>query len=321
MTIARVKPADWAVNEKLTSAQMNAVDTNITFTLDKRAGEIDTLSSNIHVASGGSITFESGSGFVLNPGTTAVVDCTLICTDASIVDFRGMFVADSGSIFTLAGTNVFNGTTTIGGTCEIGGTPTITASSINWNVAGNPVFGCTNTAVNGVTAQQFNINGQNATGLLTTGGNIIINAGSGTLLDGSVKIRSDNNQIALFNPNDISILRPLTASASSIVSATQSYAYAATVAVDFSLGNSIEITTALTGNLLINTSNIVDGGIYTLYVVQDGTGGRTVSFNVSAFSGNTTAVVTTAGTVNIFTYLGKITGGVSRLLRLACISY
>jgi len=68
MSISRVK-LNWAVNEKYTSGQANALDTNVTYALDKRAAQTDTLSSVITVASGGSIAFASGSTLSTVSGT------------------------------------------------------------------------------------------------------------------------------------------------------------------------------------------------------------------------------------------------------------
>ncbi len=77
MTISRIKSPNWAVNEVLTSAQQNALDTNVTNALDKRAGQTDTLSSVITVASGGSCSFSSGSTLFVAPGTTATINSSL----------------------------------------------------------------------------------------------------------------------------------------------------------------------------------------------------------------------------------------------------
>lgn len=82
MTISRVKPSNWSTNEKLTSAQMNAVDTNITYTLDKRAGQTDTLSSAITVAVGASLNFVSTSEINGN----AVFDFTVEDTSTIVFD-------------------------------------------------------------------------------------------------------------------------------------------------------------------------------------------------------------------------------------------
>lgn len=55
MSIPRVKPADWGIGEELSSAQINQLDTNFTYALDKRAGQTDTLSSVVTLAPSGRI--------------------------------------------------------------------------------------------------------------------------------------------------------------------------------------------------------------------------------------------------------------------------
>jgi hypothetical protein len=45
--ITRVKGPGWAFLEKLTSAQQNQVDINTTYAVDKRAGQTDTLASDV----------------------------------------------------------------------------------------------------------------------------------------------------------------------------------------------------------------------------------------------------------------------------------
>ncbi|KYF87777.1 hypothetical protein BE20_24850 [Sorangium cellulosum] len=57
MALTRTKNPDWGVNEKLTSAQINALDANVTNALDKRAGQTDTLASNIEVT--GTVAFRN----------------------------------------------------------------------------------------------------------------------------------------------------------------------------------------------------------------------------------------------------------------------
>jgi len=73
MAISRVK-LNWAVNEKLTSGQQNALDLNVTNALDKRAAQTDTLSSVITVASGGAIAFASGSTLSTVSGVTTTLN-------------------------------------------------------------------------------------------------------------------------------------------------------------------------------------------------------------------------------------------------------
>lgn len=91
MTITRVKPLGWSLNEKLTSAQMNDVDENATNALDKRSGETDTLSSAITMASGSGINvssvariiFESGSILTTQSGATVTFGATSAFTGAT----------------------------------------------------------------------------------------------------------------------------------------------------------------------------------------------------------------------------------------------
>ena len=47
MTIQRVRPADWGIGEKLTSGQMNGVDTNTSYALDKRLGALIVSNTTI----------------------------------------------------------------------------------------------------------------------------------------------------------------------------------------------------------------------------------------------------------------------------------
>lgn len=68
MTVPRVKPGNWASGEKLTSSQMNSVDTNITYVLDKRSGQTDTLQSEVVASGAGRIVDSHASG--ANAATT-----------------------------------------------------------------------------------------------------------------------------------------------------------------------------------------------------------------------------------------------------------
>jgi hypothetical protein len=76
MSISRVKP-NWGVGEKLTSAQQNQLDTNVTYALDKRSGETDTLESVVQLDTGGRIVKEQVLG--------ADVDTTYDVTDGGFI--------------------------------------------------------------------------------------------------------------------------------------------------------------------------------------------------------------------------------------------
>lgn len=71
MTITRVKP-DFALGDKLTSDEMDAIDTNATYALDKRAGETDTLASVITCSGAGRIIQTIATGVDAN--TTYLID-------------------------------------------------------------------------------------------------------------------------------------------------------------------------------------------------------------------------------------------------------
>lgn len=70
MTISRVKP-DFALGDKLTSAEMDAIDTNATYALDKRSGQTDTLESVVSCSGAGRIIETSADG--ANADTTYTI--------------------------------------------------------------------------------------------------------------------------------------------------------------------------------------------------------------------------------------------------------
>ena len=61
MAITRVN-SSWGVNDKLTSAQANGIDTNTTFALDKRTGQTDTLQSVVTINSTGNVVSAVSAG-------------------------------------------------------------------------------------------------------------------------------------------------------------------------------------------------------------------------------------------------------------------
>lgn len=72
MTISRVNGADFAIGDKLTSAQATQLDKNTTYAVDKRSGQTDTLESTITCAGGGRIIPTVATGADAN--TTYQVD-------------------------------------------------------------------------------------------------------------------------------------------------------------------------------------------------------------------------------------------------------
>lgn len=100
MTISRVKP-DFALGDKLTSAEMDAIDTNATYALDKRAGQTDTLASIVTCSGAGRLVpamvvgadanttylLSGGNGVIrVTNATTASRSYTLSATGATTGD-------------------------------------------------------------------------------------------------------------------------------------------------------------------------------------------------------------------------------------------
>src|SRR5690606_29191539 len=84
MTIERANSSGWKQNkDTLTSDQINTIDTNTTYAVDKRSGETDTIESTLTVSNNGSITFADGSSLTIDPESLVINDGVLT-TDAEI---------------------------------------------------------------------------------------------------------------------------------------------------------------------------------------------------------------------------------------------
>lgn len=123
MSISRIKPFDWAVNEKLTSSQINQIDTSLTYALDKRDGYADSLGSDVTVNSSGSLIFASGGSLTANSGSfVTFYGTTALATG-------GTFSASAGSTMSLAGALNISGSTTISGATTLSNTVTLSGAT------------------------------------------------------------------------------------------------------------------------------------------------------------------------------------------------
>lgn len=78
MSINRVNPNGWQYRKSLTSAQINQLDTNTTYGLDKRDGYTDSLESSVTVESDGYITFaDDGYLSIIQPENVSIGDGVL----------------------------------------------------------------------------------------------------------------------------------------------------------------------------------------------------------------------------------------------------
>jgi hypothetical protein len=143
MTFARVKPDGWAVNEELSSAQMNALDIDHANAVDKTG---DTITGNVHVGAGAFFTVDAnGKIVVADDGIVEFRDGSLanFLTGASAVWGANSFLTvQAGGIATItnsalaiSGTSVFvvGGTvdTDFNGSIDFNGTGSLGSSLLN----------------------------------------------------------------------------------------------------------------------------------------------------------------------------------------------
>lgn len=100
MSIPRVKPANWGIGEKLTSAQQNQLDTNTSWALDKRAGETDTLESVVTLG---------GAGRIIQPAAVGPDAHTTFQADGENLYVRIPDTLTAARNYTLSDTNAKDG--------------------------------------------------------------------------------------------------------------------------------------------------------------------------------------------------------------------
>lgn len=98
MTISRAVPGGWGTGDTLAAADLNQVDTNTTYALDKRTGQTDTLRSTVTLTGSGAGILLQGAG--ANAGRIIVNSA-----DASIeADVPGAEIIASGNGARIAAT-------------------------------------------------------------------------------------------------------------------------------------------------------------------------------------------------------------------------
>lgn len=341
MSISRVKSAGWSVNEKLTSAQITRVDANTSYALDKRSGQTDALSSVVTVASGGQISFASGSSITSVAGSsfsfagstsfagantfgllsTATFSGVAAFSNSSAVTFGSGTVAFSNTI--LSGTAIANslhiGNTSLvlfdsGSSLLLGGYTNIIADALNWNCNTNVTFGHIDNVTNGAIGVQTTISGQNTTGTASVGGDLILKTGEGVGANGSLYLKGGSGMVAAFDNSFSRFYSETIFQGAQYYSLARTVAYASSLTIDMSAGNVVVVGT-LTGNVTITCTNVRDGGIYTFYLTEDATGGRTIAFfhtgGGSTYYGSQASNLNTgANKVNVYQFLGRVISGV-----------
>lgn len=103
MTISRVKPSNWATGEKLTSTEMNAMDTNAAKALDKTSAG-DTLSGIITVDATGKVLLDTGGTITVDDGST--FETSPLATVEVNLGAGGVVNVQSGGQIVTAGTGI-----------------------------------------------------------------------------------------------------------------------------------------------------------------------------------------------------------------------
>lgn len=125
MSFSRVKPDNWAVNEKLTSAQQNQLDIDHAKAVDKTG---DTITGNVHIGSGAFLTVDSG-------GQVKVVSGGQIRVESG-----GAYNAQSGS-----NTNFLSGsaaTFNAGATLAMSGTMAFFSGDLSFDASSSFAAAC-----------------------------------------------------------------------------------------------------------------------------------------------------------------------------------
>jgi len=94
MAITRSKTPDWSVGEKLTSAQLNALDLNTTYGLDRRSGQSDNLASVVSATAGGRII----------PSNTSVPDADMTYNMSNGISFVRIDALSTDRTYTFSNT-------------------------------------------------------------------------------------------------------------------------------------------------------------------------------------------------------------------------
>jgi hypothetical protein len=86
MSIVRVNGASWGIGDKLTSAQMNGVDINTTYAIDKRSGQTDTVASVLSLSGAGRLIEKYAAGAdadtaYLVSGANSIIDVATLTAD------------------------------------------------------------------------------------------------------------------------------------------------------------------------------------------------------------------------------------------------
>lgn len=186
MSFNKIKPAGWAVNEKLTSAQMNALDTDHANAIDKTGDtvegviEFDGSSGGfVSVKNNAYLSIETGSSLILQAGSSTFFNDSVVFQTASNVffDVGSSLTTSAGVLSTFGGPVTFNDIFTANGTTNFNGTVAINNNSL----ITAPSICSSSITCNGGTGTGFALTGSSTT--FEVGSTCKINCNAGSTLE------------------------------------------------------------------------------------------------------------------------------------------
>lgn len=211
MSISRVKGAGWALNEKLTSAQQNNLDINVTYALDKRTGQTDTLDSEILVGTSGAIAFGPSSEFLLAAGSIGYVASSLTYLSGATLQLNdgSLFLCSADGYFSSAATITFDNTPLSGAVdgqlTFIDGSTLIIAGDLLFNSTSQSIYAASSnviyldsSVITFGSSTGVDISGQWTGSLTLKSGFALIGASGSTVTVNSLALDSDGGALVGF---------------------------------------------------------------------------------------------------------------------------
>jgi hypothetical protein len=190
MTFSKVKPTGWQVNEKLTSAQMNSLDTDHSKAIDKTGDNVGSgggVTGQIDFKSGSTINALSGSTFNLQNGSDGYI-ATFVQVNGNGTFAGGGFELSNGAVLQIDATGgaamYCEMDWKLGAVCNFDSGSILEMDSgshvvgpFDWTAsAAAPVF--SQDSVGSGTGKDFTISAQATSS--GVGGNVVLNSGNGT---------------------------------------------------------------------------------------------------------------------------------------------
>ena len=203
MTFARVKPDGWAVNEELSSAQINALDIDHADAVDKTG---DTVPGVIEFDSGAEIVLNLGAAFTAESGAVADFDAGSTVTVGGAFNVVGGDVdLDSASTFAVDCVALFNGAATHAANVTLNNSANlIVAGSSGVLIQGGASIAWANTA-NASFQAGSTATVQNGAFLTVASGGTLTLSGIGTIPSGGVLTVASSGSIVVASGGAITV--------------------------------------------------------------------------------------------------------------------